>query len=166
MNKVTEILFRVSPRVQDMNELTLSQVEKYIQSTGFYKNKAKNIKETCRIILDKHKGEVPQTLDELIQLKGVGRKTANVVLGNAFEISSGVVVDTHVMRLSQRLGWVQSKDPVKIERVLMELVPKEDWILLSHLLIQHGRTVCKARSPLCTKCFLSNDCPKVGVKLS
>jgi endonuclease-3 len=165
VNKVTENLFRKYPEARDLAVVPLKEVEELIKSTGFYRNKAKNIKETSEILVKNYKGQVPSTMDELIQLKGVGRKTANVVLGNAFHIPSGVVVDTHVLRLSNRLGWVKSQNPVTVENELIQLVDKNDWILISHLLIEHGRRVCKARSPKCKTCFLAKDCPKRGVTL-
>ena len=130
-----------------------------IHSTGFFRMKAKNIRESCQQILKKHDGKLPQSLSEMVSLPGVGRKTANVVLGNAFGIVSGVVVDTHVKRLSLRLGWTRSPNVLFIERELMEKVSKKDWILLSHLLIHHGRGLCKARVPQCHKCFLQKLCP-------
>lgn len=166
VNQVTKELFKKYPSAESMNEASLLELESLVRSTGFYKNKAKNIKETCRLLVENYKGQVPRTLDELVNLNGVGRKTANVVLGNAYGITSGIVVDTHVLRLSHRLGWVKSKDPVSVEKELMGVIPKEDWILISHLLIFHGRQVCKARGPKCQQCFLSKDCPKVDVKLS
>lgn len=165
VNIVTRDLFKKYPTAESMNRAPQKEIEQIIKSTGFYKNKSKNIKKTCEILVNKYKGEIPQTLGELTQLSGVGRKTANVVLGNAFGIVSGVVVDTHVLRLSQRLGWIKVKDAIRAERALMNLIPKKEWILISHLLITHGRLVCKARSPKCKDCFLSKDCPKVGVKL-
>ena len=130
-----------------------------IHSTGFFRMKAKNIRESCQQILKKYDGKLPQSLSEMVSLPGVGRKTANVVLGNAFGIVSGVVVDTHVKRLSLRLGWTRSPNVLFIERELMKKVSKKDWILLSHLLIHHGRGLCKARVPQCHKCFLQKLCP-------
>ena len=138
-------------------------MEKIIYSAGFYKNKAKNLKACAEILVQKHQGRVPQTIDELVPLPGVGRKTANVVLGNAFGIISGVVVDTHVGRLSRRLGWTKLVDPEQVEQALMKIVSQEDWIMISHYLISHGRKYCKARSPDCENCFLFDLCPKRGV---
>ena len=138
-----------------------SRLELLIRSTGFYKNKAKNIKACAQALIKDHHGEVPKELDQLIKLAGVGRKTANVVLGNAFGIISGIVVDTHVTRLSNRLGWVKSQNAEIIERELQKFIPHEDWIMISHWLITHGREVCKARSPQCNTCFLSELCPKL-----
>lgn len=146
-----------------MSKAKVSEIEKLIKSTGFFRNKAKNIKSCCEELVTKYQGEVPRTLEELFQLAGVGRKTANVVLGNAYNIASGVVVDTHVMRLSNRLGWVKSSGAVKIETELNKLCPKNDWIMLSHYLITHGRSLCVARSPKCLQCFLNDACPQVGV---
>lgn len=163
VNLVTPELFRRFPDPKSMSLAPIADIENLIKSTGFFRNKAKNIKACCEELVKKHKGEVPQQLEELNQLPGVGRKTANVVLGNAYNIASGVVVDTHVMRLSNRLGWVKSADPVKIETLLNSLCPKSDWIMLSHYLIAHGRSICVARSPKCASCFLNDACPKVGV---
>src|SRR5206468_10504967 len=135
------------------------ELEKDVQSTGFYRNKAKSIRAMAQSLLDLHGGKVPQTMDELTHLAGVGRKTANVVLGNAFGINVGVTVDTHVSRLSLRLGLTKETDPVKIEQDLMPIVPQQDWALWSHLLIHHGRAICQARSPKCEVCPLLADCP-------
>ena len=134
-----------------------------VKSTGFFRNKAKNIHECCQMLVKEHGGQVPQELEKLVKLPGVGRKTANVVLGTAFGIPSGVVVDTHVTRLSQRLGLTEHEDAVKIERDLMEQLPQEEWIDFSHRLIWHGRRICKARKPLCDQCVLNKVCPKIGV---
>lgn len=160
VNKVTEELFKKYPEANDYADADLSELESDVRSTGFFRNKAKNIKACCQELVNKYAGEVPQTLGELTALAGVGRKTANVVLGNAFNIASGVVVDTHVTRLSNRLGWVKVKNAVQIERQLNEQVDKKHWILLSHWLILHGRAVCKARKPRCETCFLEDLCPK------
>lgn len=163
VNKVTPELFKKLPDAKAMASVKIEVLENLIRSTGFYKNKAKNLKQTAEILRDKYDGEIPQTLDELTHLAGVGKKTANVVLGTAFGIAAGVVVDTHVGRLSQRLGLAKSKTPEKIQKELEEIVPREDWIKLSHLLIYHGRAVCKARKPQCEVCFLQEICPKIGV---
>ncbi len=163
VNIVTPSLFKKYPDPEKMSRAPVEAIETLIKSTGFYKNKAKNISACCVQLIEKHKGFVPETLEELWALPGVGRKTANVVLGNAYNIASGVVVDTHVMRLSNRLGWVKSTDPVRIESLLNKLCPKADWIMLSHYLIAHGRSICAARSPKCSTCFLKDACPKVGV---
>lgn len=160
VNKVTAQLFKKYPKVADYAEADLAELEEDVRTTGFFRNKAKNIKSCCQQLIEVHGGQVPKDLDALTQLAGVGRKTANVVLGNAFNISSGVVVDTHVTRLSNRLGFVKGKDAVKIERELNELVPKEHWIMFSHWLIHHGRNVCRARKADCEKCFLFELCPR------
>ena len=163
VNKVTPALFKAYPDPKSMAKAPIEKLEQLVKSTGFYKNKAKNLKNCATDLVKLHGGEVPQDLEALVQLAGVGRKTANVVLGNAFDIPSGIVVDTHVSRLSYRLGWVKTDNAVIIERELSELVPQEDWIMLSHYLIAHGRAVCKARKPLCNTCFLEETCPKKGV---
>lgn len=164
VNQVTQYLFAKYPRVQDLAQASVEEVETIIRPTGFFKNKAKNIIACCQKIMDRFAGQVPQQLEELVNLDGVGRKTANVVLGNAFGITSGIVVDTHVMRLSQRFGWTRSEDPVQIEKDLQKFVPPKDWIQLSHQLIFHGRRVCKARNPQCSTCFLFDLCPRKNVK--
>ena len=163
VNKVTPPLFKKYPNPKKMSVAKVEDIEKLIHSAGFYKNKAKNIKACCQQLVELHKGEVPHNMEALHALPGVGRKTANVVLGNAFHIASGVVVDTHVMRLANRFGWVKMTDAVKIESRLNELCPKEDWIMLSHYLISHGRAICTARSPKCASCFLDDACPKIGI---
>jgi len=142
----------------------LTELEQAIKTAGFFRNKAKNIQACCRKLIACHGGKVPQTMDELTQLDGVGRKTANVVLGNAFGINAGVVVDTHVARLSHRLGLTKQKTPEKIERDLMALVPPNQWTLFSHWLIWHGRRRCFARKPDCENCEILKICPRVGVK--
>lgn len=164
VNIVTKELFAKHATPQAIVALTLPQLEKLIQSTGFFRNKAKNIHGCCRELIDKYGGEVPQNLEALVQLPGVGRKTANVVLGTSFGIASGVVVDTHVQRLSHRLGLTPANDPVKIERELMAILPKKEWIDYSHRLIWHGRKICKARKPLCETCPMNDFCPRVGVE--
>lgn len=163
VNLVTAELFRKYRRPEDYVRAAPEELEEDIRSTGFFRNKAKNIRAASRTIVDEHGGEVPRTMDELLELAGVARKTANVVLGNAFGIASGVVVDTHVRRLSNRLGLTTEQDPVKIEKDLQELVPKKDWVMFSHWLIWHGRAVCKARKPNCPECVLEDICPKEGV---
>ena len=165
VNKVTPALFSAYPTAFDLAKAQLIDVERLIMSTNFYKNKSKNIIGMAQLLVDRYQGEVPQIMEQLIELPGVGRKTANVVLGNAFNITSGVVVDTHVGRLSQRLGWTEFEEPVKIEQDLMTLIPKKDWVLIAHLLISHGRKTCKARNPDCPNCFLFDLCPKRYVKL-
>lgn len=163
VNQVTPHLFEAYPDAKKMSKASIEDLELLLRSVNFYRNKAKNIKACAQALVEKHKGIVPEEMEKLIELAGVGRKTANVVLGNAFDIPSGIVVDTHVARLSYRLGWVQSKDPVVIERKLCTIIPKKNWIQLSHELIFHGRQICKARSPFCQRCFLFEHCPKKGV---
>jgi endonuclease-3 len=160
VNQVTPHLFARFPDASSLSRANLEEVEDLVRSTGFFKNKAKNLIGMAQKLMDHHQGQVPRSLPELIALPGVGRKTANVVLGNSFGIQSGIVVDTHVGRLSQRLGWTQSSDPVKIEMDLIKFVPQEDWTYFSHLLIFHGRRICKARKPNCESCFLFDLCPK------
>lgn len=159
VNIVTATLFRKYHGPKDLAELPQEELEREIHSTGFFRNKAKNIRAASQRILDEYGGEVPQTMDELLTLGGVARKTANVVMGNAFGIASGVVVDTHVSRLSQRLGITKQKTPEKIELDLQKLVPKDDWVMFSHWLIFHGRQVCHARKPKCRQCVLADECP-------
>jgi len=159
VNKVTPVLFAKYKSAADFAGVSQEELEKDIQSTGFFRNKAKNIRGMAARLIEAHGGKVPETMEELTSLPGVGRKTANVVLGNAFDSNVGVVVDTHVGRLSHRLGMTKHKDPVKIERDLMELVPQKDWALFSHLLIHHGRAACTARNPKCTGCPLEKLCP-------
>lgn len=163
VNRVTPALFKKYPTPKAMAKAPIEDLEQLVKSTGFYKNKAKNLKNCAESLMKFHQGEVPQDLESLVQLAGVGRKTANVVLGNAFNIPSGIVVDTHVSRLAFRLGWVKTDNAVIIERELSKLVPVEDWIMLSHYLIAHGRAICKARKPACSVCFLEETCPKKGV---
>ncbi|MDY6852916.1 MAG: endonuclease III [Thermodesulfobacteriota bacterium] len=158
VNKVTVGLFRKYKNAADYAQASLPELEADIRSTGFFRNKAKSIKGLGQVLAAEHQGRVPDTLDELIRLPGVGRKTANVVLGTAFDVP-GLAVDTHVGRIAQRLGLTQNKDPVKIEYDLMELIPKERWIRFGHQLIAHGRRVCTARRPQCPKCPLLKLCP-------
>lgn len=164
VNLVAAALFKKYRSAKDFADAKISELEKHIRSTGFYKNKAKNIQACCAALVEKFGGEVPRTMDELRALAGVGRKTANVVLGNAFGLNVGVVVDTHVTRVAGRLGLVTGTDAVKIEQALMPLVPQEDWCLFSHLLIWHGRRRCGARRPDCEHCELLKLCPQIGVK--
>jgi endonuclease-3 len=159
VNMVTPGLFKKYPTAAKLAAADSGELEKEIQSTGFYRNKAKSLKAMAAALVEKHGGKVPQTMEELTQLAGVGRKTANVVLGNAFGKNVGVVVDTHVARVSQRLGLTKQTDPVKIETDLMKLVPQEDWTIWSHLLIFHGRAVCQARNPKCGECVILKLCP-------
>lgn len=162
VNLVTPALFARFRTVADFANADPEELEQLIASTGFFRNKAKNIIASCQTILDRHNGEVPRTLDELVQLPGVGRKTANVILGNAFGVP-GITVDTHVGRLSRRLGLTEHEDPVKVEFELMAVVPEADWTMFSHRLIFHGRQVCFARKPDCPGCAMNRVCPKVGV---
>ncbi|MDQ3684110.1 MAG: endonuclease III [Acidobacteriota bacterium] len=164
VNIVTADLFRKYRNAEDYVKVAPSELEKDIHSTGFFRNKAKAIQGACRIIGEQYAGTVPADLDALLALPGVARKTANVVLGNAFRIALGVVVDTHVARLSERLQLSVEKQPEKIERDLMTLVPPRDWINFSHLLIAHGRKVCKARTPLCAECVVERLCPSSLLK--
>lgn len=166
VNIVTADLFRKYRGPGDYLKVAQTELENDVRTTGFFRNKAKNIQAACRRILDEYSGKVPETMEELLTLGGVARKTANVVLGNAFGIASGVVVDTHVSRLSQRLGLTTKTDPVKIEEELQELVPKKDWIMFPHWLISHGRNICIARKPKCSECVLNSICPKIGVRVS
>ncbi|CAN5634605.1 endonuclease III [soil metagenome] len=163
VNIVTSNLFRKYRKPEDYLNVAPEELEKDIHSTGFFRNKAKNIQGACQKIIELYNGEIPQTMDELLVLNGVARKTANVVLGNAFGIASGVVVDTHVSRLSQRLGLTEETTPEKIEKELSKLVPKKHWIMFPHWLIWHGRKICQARKPKCAECVLENICPKTGV---
>jgi len=159
VNIVTADLFRKYRGPQDYLNVSQKQLETDIHSTGFFRNKAKNIQAACSRIIDEYNSQVPRTMDELLTLGGVARKTANVVLGNAFGIASGVVVDTHVSRLSQRLGLTENTSPEKIEKDLTLLVPKKNWVMFSHWLIFHGREVCHARKPKCPECVLADLCP-------
>ena len=159
VNAVTPNLFAKYPTAADYAGADPTELEEDIRPTGFFRNKAKSLRGMARALADDHGGEVPRTMDELVALPGVGRKTANVVLGNAFGIDEGVVVDTHVRRLSNRLGFTTQNDPEKIERDLMQTVPNRDWTVFSHLLILHGRSVCKARKPACVDCVVNDLCP-------
>lgn len=163
VNLTTPALLKSTQRRKKMALASLEDLETLIKSCGFYKNKAKNLKSCAQSLVSLHQGDVPQDLESLVQLAGVGRKTANVVLGNAFGIPSGIVVDTHVTRLANRFGWVRGDNAVQIEKQLVKYVPEEDWIMLSHYLIAHGRAVCKARKPDCAHCFLEETCPRKGV---
>jgi len=159
VNIVTADLFRKFRKPQDYVDVPQEELEKEIRSIGFFRSKAKNIRAASEKIIKDFGSKVPETMEELLTLNGVGRKTANVVLGNAFGIASGIVVDTHVERLSQRLGLTKNKTPDKIERDLEKLVPKKDWVMFSHWLIFHGRQICQARKPKCTECVLGDICP-------
>lgn len=163
VNMVTPELFRTYPTPLDLAAAEPSRLEEMIKSTGFFRNKTKSLLGMAAAIVERQGGEVPRTMAELILLPGVGRKTANVVLGNAIGVSEGVVVDTHVGRLSIRLGLTNETDPVKVEQVLMKIVPPDDWVIVSHLLIFHGRRVCDARTPRCAECVLNDICPSSRV---
>jgi endonuclease-3 len=163
VNKVTKPLFRKYPTAAHYARAGLTELERDIQSTGFFRNKAKSIQNCCRALLEQHDGQVPKEMEKLVELPGVGRKTANVVLGTAYGLAVGVVVDTHVARIARRLGLSAEKDPEKIERDLMRQFAEEEWIALSHRLIQHGRQCCKARKPDCPNCPLESLCPRIGV---
>jgi len=165
VNIVTKDLFKKYRSAEQFARVPQEELERDIQSTGFFRNKAKSIRGMAASLLEKHGGKVPRTMDELTALAGVGRKTANVVLGNAFNINEGVVVDTHVTRLSQRLGLTKHTDAVKIEHDLIPLIPREDWTIWSHLLIYHGRKVCTARNPACETCPLRPHCPSAEIFL-
>ncbi len=158
VNKVTVELFKKYKTAQDYADVEVLELEREIHPTGFFRNKTKSIKLCCGAIVERHNGQVPSTMEELTKLGGVGRKTANVVLGNVFGIP-GVVVDTHVKRISQRLAITENQNPDKIEGDLMKIVPKEEWTLFSHLLIDHGRKTCQARSPKCRECNIAELCP-------
>ncbi len=166
VNMTTPTLFAKYPDAAAFAAANPAELERMIHSTGFFRQKAKSILQACADIVARHGGEVPRTLEALTELRGVGRKTANVVLGNAYGIASGIVVDTHVTRLANRLGLTSEQDAVKIEFALMPLVPRESWTLFSHWLILHGRAVCNARKPRCSMCPLAPHCPRVGVTLS
>lgn len=163
VNRVTPALFERFPDAAAFASADQGDIETMINSLGLFRNKAKSIKGACTILVEKHGGQVPSSMDALLALPGVARKTANVVLGNAFGIASGVVVDTHVQRLSQRLGLTEQTDPVKIERDLMALVPRERWVEASHTIIWHGRKCCAARKPACERCLVADLCPRIGV---
>lgn len=164
VNLVTAELFKKYKTAKDFADAPLPNIEEAVKTTGFFRNKAKNIKACCTALVEKFGGEVPHTMDELHALAGVGRKTANVVLGNAFGINVGLVVDTHVTRLANRFGLAKGTDAVKLEQDLMKLVPQNDWCLFSHLLIWHGRRRCDARKPNCANCEIKSLCPQIGVK--
>ena len=162
VNMVTPALFARFPSAAALAAADQHEVEELIKSAGFFRNKAKSVIGMAKALVAQHGGEVPRTMDELVALPGVGRKTANVILGNAFGLNEGVVVDTHVARLSARLGLTRETDPVKIERALMPLFPRSSWALLSHLLIWHGRRVCNAKKPRCAECVLRRICPSAA----
>lgn len=163
VNQVTGELFRKHRTPADFARLPLAKLEKAIRSTGFFRNKAKNIKACCQTLVENYDGAVPRDLDHLVALPGIGRKTANVVLGTAYGLATGVVVDTHVARLSRRLGLTEANDPQRIEQDLMHLIPRKEWVDFSHRMIHHGRQVCGARKPRCDACSMEKFCPKNGV---
>lgn len=163
VNIVTKDLFKRYRTAEDYADADPDEFAEAIKSTGFYRNKTKSVLGMARALVEEHRGKVPRTMEELTRLPGVGRKTANVVLGNAFAINDGVVVDTHVVRLSNRLGLTKHKDPAKIEKDLMALVPRRDWTMFAHLLIHHGREICQARKPRCEICPVNTLCPSSTV---
>ncbi len=163
VNQVTPALFARCPDATALAAISQGELEEIIHSTGFYRAKARSLRSCAASLVKDHQGKVPRTMEALHKLAGVGRKTANVVLGNAFGLAEGVVVDTHVGRLSRRMGLTRHLDPVKVENALVRLIPKEDWTLVSHLLIAHGRKRCNARKPDCAKCELRKLCPQRGV---
>ncbi|MEM1514508.1 MAG: endonuclease III [Thermoproteota archaeon] len=163
VNRVTENLFKKYRTAADYANADLKDLENDIKSVRFYRAKARNIKEACRILLEKYDGEVPKTMDELLSLPGVGRKTANVVLSNAFGVIEGIIVETHVSRLSRRLGLTDKSDSDEIEKDLMEIVPRKKWLRFSDLLIFHGRKICTAKKPKCDECVLNNLCPSANL---
>lgn len=163
VNLVTPALFRRYPTPQHLAGADQEEVETLIHSTGFFRNKARNLIGMAQSVVETHDGELPKTMEELVHLPGIGRKTANVILGNAYGLNEGVVVDTHVSRLTQRMGLTGRTDPVRIEKELTEIFPRESWTLLSHLLISHGRAICTARKPRCAECPLSHLCPSSSV---
>src|SRR5678815_1309556 len=164
VNLVTADLFRKYRQPADYLKVSPRELEKDIQSTGFFRNKTKSIQGTAKVLTEQYAGEVPHAMDQLLELPGVARKTANVVLGNAFHIASGVVVDTHVTRLSHRLDLTQEKTAEKIEQALIPIVPKKDWVIFPHLIIYHGRKTCKARNPQCAECVVEKTCPSSFLK--
>ena len=163
VNQVTPALFARYPAARDYAGADLGELEVLVKTTGFFRNKAKALKNLGTALTASHGGEVPRTMEELTALPGVGRKTANVILGNAFGLNEGIVVDTHVQRLSRRLGLTDETDPEKIERDLLPLVPREEWTVFANVLIFHGRTICKARKPLCGACPVADLCPSAEV---
>jgi endonuclease-3 len=163
VNMVTPALFRKYPDAKSLSAADPAELEEMIKSTGFFRNKTKSLLGMSAAVAERHQSNVPSTMEDLVNLPGVGRKTANVVLGNAYNINEGIVVDTHVGRLAVRLGLTNETDPVKVEQVLMPLIPRDDWTLIAHLLIFHGRRVCIARTPRCESCVLADVCPSARV---
>jgi endonuclease-3 len=164
VNIVTQDLFRKYRKPEDYLKVSPKELQQDIRTTGFFRNKTKSIQGTAKVLTEQYGGEVPATIDELLELPGVARKTANVVLGNAFGIRAGVVVDTHVTRLSRRLGLTVQKQAEKIEKDLIAIVPRKEWVIFPHLLIAHGRAICKARNPLCAECVVEKLCPSSYLK--
>lgn len=164
VNMVTQDLFRKYRKPEDYLKVSEKELQQDIRTTGFFRNKTKSIQGTAKTLSEQYRGRVPHSMEQLLELPGVARKTANVVLGNAFGINSGVVVDTHVTRLSRRLGLTIQKTAEKIELDLITIVPKKDWVIFSHLLIAHGRAICKARTPLCAECVVERLCPSSFLK--
>jgi endonuclease-3 len=163
VNEVTTTLFPKYPTAADFAQVSQAELEDQIKPTGFFRQKAMSVRRTAQMLVERHRGQVPRSLEELVKLRGVARKTANVVLGTAYGIPSGVVVDTHVHRLSYRLGLSDEDDPVKIEQDLIALIPKKDWIWFGHAMIWHGRRICMARRPACSACGLRAFCPRRGL---
>ena len=163
VNMVTPLLFQTFPTAASLADAPPEKLEEIIKSTGFFRNKTKSLIGLGKALVERHNGEIPDSMEELVKLPGIGRKTANVILGNAYGKNEGIVVDTHVARLSHRLGLTKETDPIKIEQDLMPLFPRKDWALLSHLLIFHGRRVCEARRPTCEICVLNDICPSSTV---
>jgi endonuclease-3 len=163
VNKITPALFKKYKKPKAFAEADLNELMEYIKTAGLYRNKGKSIKGSMQKVVEDFEGKIPETMEEIMTLPGVGRKTANVILGTAFGIPTGIAVDTHVTRLAQRLGFSKHKEPLKIEKDLVELIPKKDWIIVSHLLIDHGRKICVARNPKCAECVLNKICPSSRV---
>jgi endonuclease-3 len=163
VNIVTRELFAKYKTAADYAAADLREFENDIRSTGFFRNKAKSVRGCCRLLVERHGGNVPEHMNELVELPGIGRKTANVILGTALGQATGVVVDTHVQRLARRMGLTRQRDPEKIERVLMRIVPQAEWVDFGHRMIHHGRRVCTARKPACDRCCLNDVCPRIGV---
>ena len=164
VNKVTPALFKKFPSIKDMADARIEDIEKYISSVSFYHNKAKHLKDACKKMMKDFNGKVPNTMEELVSIPGVGRKSANVIMLDAFEIAEGIAVDTHVGRISRRIGFSREKDPNKVEQDLLKLIPKEYWKDVNHVFIYHGRKTCDARNPKCETCPISDLCKKRGVK--
>lgn len=162
VNEVTPSLFKRFPTPQAFARADLEEIEEAVRTTGFFRNKAKNIQACCMALIEDHGGEVPRTMEELVRLAGVGRKTANVILGNCFDVP-GIVVDTHFGRLSRRMGLTAEEDPVKVEKDLAELIPPKEQVMFCHRMIHHGRRICEARKPKCEECAVLSVCPRVGV---